>query len=333
MSNSTRTLQTTVNMAATHTELMPIVGVGGYTNEPALSLCNQVVQELLASPLAWKWNRKEMGMFVTALNKQDYLHAGATAWTVNGGVGIALKTASGITTTGFPGTVTVNTLAPHNFNVGDTVYLNGVVDSVYNSTFSQTSSTSSWTNGYVILATPTTTSFTFAAISGQTITSGAPGITNFNWLESGTMTEVNSATSPQIIHSVLAVRTLQPSSTVAAPTRVSVVSDDGAGTLKIRFNYASGSTPFAVNLVYQGKPIQATDLTGTWAPIPDSLSYVVDQLFLARAYRFINSGRADIEYQRAQVEINRAQSNEDSENSEEHVTPEQSLMGGGWGWY
>jgi len=165
------------------------------------------------------------------------------------------------------------------------------------------------------------------------MTSGAPGITNFNWLESGTMTEVNSATSPQIIHSVLAVRTLQPSSTVATPTRVSVVSDDGAGTLKIRFNYANGSTPFAVNLVYQAKPILATDLTGTWAPIPDSLSYVVDQLFLARAYRFINSGRADIEYQRAQVEINRAQSNEDSEDSEEHVTPEQSLMGGGWGWY
>src|SRR6185437_5063486 len=217
--------------------------------------------------------------------------------------------------------------------VGDTVYLYGVVDAVYNSAFSQTPSASLWTGGYVILATPTTTSFTFAAITGQTLTSGAPGITNFNWLESGTMTEVNSATSPQIIHSVLAVRTLQPSSTVATPTRVSVVSDDGAGTLKIRFNYASGSTPFAVNLVYQAKPILASSLAGTWAPIPDNLSYVVDQLFLARAYRFINSGRADIEYQRAQVEINRAQSNEDSENSEEHVTPEQSLMGGGWGWY
>src|SRR6185312_11273150 len=110
MSNSTRTLQQVVSMAQVHTELMPLDGVGGFTHEPALSLCNQVMQELLASPLAWKWNRKEMGMFVTALNKQDYLHAGAVAWTVNGGVGIALKTANGITTTGFPGTVTVNTL-------------------------------------------------------------------------------------------------------------------------------------------------------------------------------------------------------------------------------
>lgn len=335
MSNSTRTLQAVVNMSAAHTELMPLAGVGGYTNEPALSLCNQVMQELLASPMAWKWNRHEMAFLVTALNKQDYLHAGATAWTVNGGVGIALKTAStpGITTTGFPGTVTVTTLEPHNFNAGDTVYLHGNVDSVYDSAFSQTSSSSSWTGGYAILATPTTTSFTFASIAGQTLTSGAPGITNLNWLESGTMVEVNSATSPQITHPILAVRTLQPCSTVDKPTRVSIVSDDGAGTLKIRFNYACGSTPFGVNLVYQGKPILAADLTGTWAPIPDSLSYVVDQLFLARAYRFVNSGRADIEFQRAQVEINRAQMNEDSEESEEYVTPVTSLMGGGTGWY
>lgn len=320
-------------MASAHTELMPLAGVAGYSDEPALSLCNQVIQELLAPGTAWKWNRKEMPFFVTSLNKQDYLHAGAVAWTTSGGVGIALKTANGITSTGFPGTVTVNTLEPHNFSVGATVYLAGCPDAVYNSTFTQTPSSSAWSAGYVIASVPTATSFTFASISGQTLTSGASGITDFGWLESATMLEINSATSPQIIHNLLGVRTLQPSSTVSTSDRVSIVSNDGAGTLKIRLRFANGSTPFGVYLVYQAKAPLKINLNSKWDPIPDELSYVYDQFFLARAYRFINSGRADIEYQRAQVALNKAVSNEDNEESEEHVTPEHSLMGGGWGWY
>ena len=235
---STRTIQQTVNFASTHVELLPLVGVGGYSNEPAISIANDVLAEILSPPYNWKWNRKTMNLFVPQQNKQDLKFGGAVAFTLAsssqlGGVGIALKTASGITTTGFPGTVTVNTLDPHNFAVGDTVYLYGVADSVYNSTFTQTASQSTWSGGYVIASVPTTTSFTFASISGQTLTSGAPGISDFGWAEFGTMVNENESSFPQWVRYLMAARELEPCSHIAIPTKISCL-DNQDNTLTMR---------------------------------------------------------------------------------------------------
>lgn len=69
---STVTLQNTVDWARTFTKLMPIVSVGGFTNEPAISICNQVLQELLSPPYNWKWNRVELADFDTVDKTQDY---------------------------------------------------------------------------------------------------------------------------------------------------------------------------------------------------------------------------------------------------------------------
>lgn len=70
------TLQSTVDWARTFTKLMPIVGVGGFSNEPALSICNQVLQEILSPPFAWKFNRTELATFNTVDKQQDYTIAG-----------------------------------------------------------------------------------------------------------------------------------------------------------------------------------------------------------------------------------------------------------------
>jgi len=55
---STVTLQQVVNFASTNLDLLPLAGVGGYTNEPALSICNDTLQTLLAAPLDWKQLRQ-----------------------------------------------------------------------------------------------------------------------------------------------------------------------------------------------------------------------------------------------------------------------------------
>ncbi len=72
MAAATRTLQETVDWARTFTALMPIVGVGGFTEEPALTICNKVIQEMLAPPFPWKFNRVELTTFPTIENIQDY---------------------------------------------------------------------------------------------------------------------------------------------------------------------------------------------------------------------------------------------------------------------
>lgn len=75
---STRTLQQTVDYARTFAQLVPIVGVGGFSNEPALSICNNVLQEILSPPFNWKFNRASLTAFDTVENQQEYVMTGVT---------------------------------------------------------------------------------------------------------------------------------------------------------------------------------------------------------------------------------------------------------------
>src|ERR1700757_4243334 len=188
MSNSTVTVNQVVQYAQQHTALMPLTGVGGVANEPALSLANDTLSQLLAAPFPWEFNRADMPVFVTAPYKQDYKVSGACAFTTTGGgFGIDLTTNNGITQSG--STVTVKLLEPcqNVLNVGDTVYLAGVTQTGIKAVYTpgQGSATSSgWSNGFAIATIANDyLSFTFTyapAIS----TDGAPGITDFGWLES-----------------------------------------------------------------------------------------------------------------------------------------------------
>lgn len=309
---------------------MPLATVGGYTNEPALSLANDTLAEILAEPHAWKFNRAKLGLFVPHMNRQDTKFAGACAFVLSssgnlGGVGIALKTASGITSTGFPGTVTVNTLDAHDFNVGDTVYLAGVADAVYNSTDSITPSVSQWTGGYVIKTVPTSTSFTFDSIAGQTLTSGAPGVTDWGWGEYATMENLQEDASPRFVRFLEVGKNLEPTSHISVPRKV-MVTDNEDSTLTIRMLDVPGAAPWGVTIVYQKKVAAFTDLTGTW-PIPDEYAFVYRQVFLAKAFDYFGSGRAQIEDQKAQRAILKGLAREDAENDEMYIVPSLPLMG------
>lgn len=338
MSNSTVTVQSVVNFARAHTDLMPLTGVGGFSNEPALSIANDTMNMLLARGLPWKFNRAEMPVFVTVPNKQDYLVSGSCAFTTTGGgVGIALKTANGVTQSG--STVTVNLLESclNVFNVGDTVYLTNLTTTALNAVYTpgqgSTGVGSQWSNGFTIAtiaASGLSFTFTYApAIS----TDGAPGITDFSWLESCTMIQTASnATVPSTWY-VQAVRTLEPNSFVYIPNRVSVVSDNGAGVLKFRFTPRPSAQPLTISPIYQKKPILLTDLSGTWAPFPDNLAHCVRQMFLAMCYRYASSPKEPEEFQKAMALAADTSGADDREDSEEFITPDASIMGGfGYGW-
>lgn len=309
---------------------MPLASVGGFNNEPALSLANDTVAEILAEPRAWKFNRATLNLFVPHMNRQDSLFAGACAFTLSssgnlGGVGIALKSKNGITTTGFPGTVTVNTLDAHDFNVGDTVYMTGNADAVYNSTNSITPSASQWTGGWVITAVPTSTSFQFAATAGQTIASGAPGVTNWGWGEYATMSNQQEDSSPRSVRFLEVEKKLQPISYVGIPNKIAVTDNEDA-TLTIRTADVTGAGPWGISLVYQEKAVPLADLTKTF-PIPDEYAFVVRQVFLAKAFDYFGSGRAQLADQKAQRAILKALAREDSEGDDAHFVPTESLMG------
>lgn len=344
---STITLQSVVNLASTHVELMPLAGVGGYNNEPALSLCNDTMQELLSHPHDFKFNRVDMPMFVTATYQQDYLFAGATAFTLgagSAGAQIDLATNSAITVA--TGVVTVNVIPgnlQHQFTVGQTVYLNNVVmttgtASAYNAVQSQTGSAWTWTNGFVITAV-TTTSFSFAATGSQHNgdVGGAPGIKDLGWLQSAYIVELNNNTPVGNIHpNVEAVRNLAPSQRCNRPTKVchlkTLVDANGrdTGVVKLRLEYPTGADAWIVNCVYQAKAPIFTSLSNTWAPFPDEYSYVYRQALLYRMYRYVNAPQQTAEYQKMQIAISKATGADDRETSDVHVYPEASLVDQTW---
>lgn len=334
---STLSIQNIINVCSQFTELIPLVGVGGVANEPALTIANECMSELLGEKFPWRCNRKEMPSFFTMRNQQDYKFAGAAAFGLNDaqGVSIGLASNSAITESSF--TVTVNTLDPHNFKVGDPFFMTGNTVAAYNSTFTQSPDSSAWSGGWTIASTPTTTSFTFLHASSGLSASGAPGITDYGWLESGSLIDPASGNTPQNTKVVDTVRQLQPNSLVQNPEKICVIQDLQTGVIRLRFN-GPVAQRWQGNLVYQAKPILKTALTGAsvgdWSPFPDELAYVYRQMFLAQAFRFANSPRSEIEYQKAQANIMRGLGSDDRENSAEFLVPTTPLVnstyGSGW---
>jgi hypothetical protein len=332
----TITLLNRVNLASTHVDLQPLSGVGGFTNEPALTLCNDAISELLLSEIDWKFNRVDAPLMVTAPNKQDYTVAGACAFTLGGnpqGAHIGLASNNAITESGT--TVTVNFLEPCRFAVGDVMYMAGNTVAAYNSTFTDDGTSSSWSGGWTILTVSADKkSVTFTHASSGLAASGAPGITDFGWLTSATTVIMTDTSSPQQTDILTAVKELQPWSKVATkPLKVCVLKDNGDGTLKVRFYETPGSTLLGVKLVYQAKAPLKTSLSDNWSPFPDNYSSLYTQALLYRMYRYLDStgSKTQSEYNKLQQEMARANGAADREQTDVHICPEESFLDG-YGW-
>jgi hypothetical protein len=72
MGNSTTKLQSVVDYARTMSDLSPVLATGGFSQEPALTIANDVMVAMLAKPFPWKWNRIRLPFFYTNSWQQDY---------------------------------------------------------------------------------------------------------------------------------------------------------------------------------------------------------------------------------------------------------------------
>lgn len=350
---STYTLQAVANFCSTHADLLPLTGVGGYTSEPFLSIANDALSEIINDEQTWKWNSAELfdailtfQPLITCLNKQDYLFAGASAFVLqvsgaspvtSSGASVDLASNNGVTVT--LGVVTVKTLEPHRFLVGNVVNLTGLTFPTgtaanYNSTFTDNGSTSSWATGYTITAV-TSKSFSFAAGTGQNNgdIGGAPGISDFGWLAAVHRMELNNNSSPPNWRQMKAVRNLPKWSRVSEPEQVAMVQDYGTGVLRFRFTSIPSGPVWAVNLVYQkSSPTLTTINYATWSPIPDSLGHLIRQAVLYRMYRYLNANSPATvnEYNKFKQVLASSKGSDDAEESNVYVQPEEGLTDGFW---
>jgi hypothetical protein len=324
----TVTLQSTVDLCRTHVDLMPLASVGGFSQEPALSLANDTLQELCAQPYDWKFNSKDYGLLTTHPARQDYLYAGASAFVIGvGSASIALADGSAITMDGT--TVTVRCLQPHGFTVGQTVYMTGNTSDTYNSSRID-SAVGGWTGGWVITATPDALTFTFTHVLSNQAASGAPGITDLAWLASAEMYDLSSNEALPRTYPIDVVKSVRKTGSMGRPEKLGLRSQS-AGILTIRLSHISVGTTFGITLTGQKKPPLKTDLSETWSPFPDEFGFVYRQAFLARCYRFLDKPRADNETAKAEMMIAKALGRDDVEESDQYVSPERSLMGD-YGW-
>lgn len=73
MGNSSISLQTVVDGVATIGDLTPVLkNTGGYADEPALTIGNVVMRELISVRFPWKWNRMKLSPFLLNPLQQDY---------------------------------------------------------------------------------------------------------------------------------------------------------------------------------------------------------------------------------------------------------------------
>jgi hypothetical protein len=327
----TVTLQSVVNLASTHVDLMPLANVGGYIQEPALSLSNDTLQELLAQPYDWKFNSHTTNQLVTQSARQDYLFAGASAFIPGiGGVSIGLADGGAITEDA-SNNVTVKCLQPHNFTVGQTVFMTGNTLAAYNSSYLQTPEQSIWTGGWAITAVPDPYTFVFVHAQASLDPSGAAGIRDCSWLESAIMYDTSDTNAAPTTWEVSAVKSLKKSNHYGRPQKIALISQSN-GVLSLRLTHIPRNPVWAITINYQKKAPLKTDLSQTWSPFPDEFGFVYRQMFLARSYRYLNHRRADAEEARALAMIAKALGKDDVEQSDQYVTPERPLMGDFLGW-
>jgi hypothetical protein len=344
----TNTFQSVLNFCSTQIDLLPMSGVGGFAFEPGLSICNDALSDLLTAENNWKINRKDLAAFlVTAPFKQDYIWAGSSAFTLgstNQGWAIALASASAITVT--TGVVTVNTIEPHGFAVGDTVFLNGVVAQTanpanaanYNSSLTTNVSGTTWSHGYVITAI-TPSSFSFSAVAGQNNGDvlGAPGIFDIGWVQEAYMYMMTDTSAPYYNRLIYAKRQLPLSRLVENPSLISAQHDNGDGTVVFRFYNCPGTVSWGAKITYQKSAPVGVDLTTLWTPFPDHFAPLYRQAVIYRMYRYMNSPRADEEYKKLQIEIAKASGYDDNEQTDVTLVPSDPLLDDGlyygfWDW-
>lgn len=70
----TVTVQALVNQLKANPEFYQVLGgQAGYTQEPALTIANEVMSRILAENMPWKWNRAMVPPFLTVSLQQDYV--------------------------------------------------------------------------------------------------------------------------------------------------------------------------------------------------------------------------------------------------------------------
>ncbi len=337
---SNLTLRSVIDYNRTRTRMVQLINVGGIPNQPALDICNDVLQTLLSAPNDWKFNKGSIPPFTTIQNQQDYLIAGATmAITAANGTAKAivalnsvLSTVPGLTDSGTTVTATFSDFAPvgiqgvssvNNIVVGDLLTITGASQAGYNLTNTP------------VTSVPTVNSVQYTAVGGLP-NDGGQGINNQGWIQHATLQDFLSTAPVKPVHDIEVVSSLPNESIIQPPFKVCMLVENVQTTanqtvsqLQMRFWPVPSSQIWNSLIFYQAKATVKTSLDQTWAPWPDELGYVLRSGVYAKALDHAEDPRAPMAYASWQQDILRALDIRQQEQRHESFFPDLPILRGG----
>jgi hypothetical protein len=318
--------------------MVQLVNVGGIPNQPALDLCNDVLQTLLSASHNWKFNKAEIPPFTTIPNQQDYWMSGCGAW-VPRKASVALNSMlgdpPGLVPHGDMVVAHFNRFAPHgvrgrstnslplSFAVGDWVTITGAGNNVY--------------NGRHLILAASRTSFVFKVEPVvEPVPDGGQGINSLGWLEHANLEDHFNTAFVKPNRDILVVSGLSQESIIQPPFKVCVQFENvqncgqlALSELLIRFWPVPSSQIWRAFLFYQKKAPVKQSLDENWAPWPDDLAYVLRSGLYAKALDHGEDPRSTTATALWQQDIAKALAIKDREERHEAFFPDLPILRGG----
>lgn len=334
------TLRSVIDYNRTRSRMVQLINVGGIPNQPALDICNDVLQTLLSAPNNWKFNKGSIPPFTTIQNQQDYTIAGATmAITAANGtpkaivaLNSALSTVPGLTETGTTVTATFSDFAPlgtqgqggvNNIVPGDLATITGAGQAGYNLTNTP------------LTGVPSINSVTYTAVAALT-PDGGQGINNQGWIEHCTLQDFLSSANVKPVHDIEVVSSLPNESIIQPPFKIAMqvetvqqAANQSVVQLLMRLWPVPSSQVWNVLTFYQLKPPVKISLDSTWSPWPDELGYVLRSGVYAKALDHAEDPRAPMADSKWQQDTLRALDIRQQEQRHESFFPDLPIMRGG----
>ena len=311
---SSFTVQLLIDFARTFDFTVPTVGLAGYSDEPALSFANDIIQKILAKNNPWKWNSYQVPIFYSQPYQQDYptsISANTMGW---------LESATFTDINNPAGTPT--------FHVQPILQCVARLQPTY------------------VLGVPTEVCWIMNRNAQTGVWPGA-GITYTNPLVSqGGGPGSNPLTAIldpngniQVVTTYGTTGGSQPAWPAANAAAGTVTTESGGlqwtvqdpNGIAFRLNALAsfGSNVWQFNITYQQRAPLITTLGQTFAPIPDELQYLIKQGFLAFCYKKADRKTFQIEYAQWLEDIQQALEQTDRETQSFGFYPADSLQGSG----
>lgn len=334
-SNST-TVQQLINEMRVYPEFTPVLGVSGYIQYPMLTICNDLLQRILAENMPWKWNRQFAPAILTVALQQDYVTSLTDiGWLEN------------CTMIDINNSTNNGNRAPKPIFIMEAIRdqqqtsyqgrpfdINFVPNS--QAVFGQWQANTDYGCGFGVSQIPITPIQQFIDQNGNIlyINSTVLGLNlnspGFNGqpitLPPNSPYGVSGDTEPY------APANATPGATVQDGTVVWTVADPNGFAIRVAPLPAFSGLAWLLQPIYQIKPPILQNLKDTISPIPPEMNYLFRRGVRAMLYDHAGSSKAAAAYVKWEEDLMVAVRSADRQTEGFSMVPGQSIMGGGGGY-